>query len=203
MSENTAESTATLSDSKSHRPLKKARRLDPQSQHSAAVEALFEKQPDVKIPTSATKPPRTTANLAAPPEIVTNVQGSSAGAGSGEFHVYKASRRREYDRIKLMEDEAKREEDDRAWEEKQKAKKERDESKTSKNRRRREKAKEKKEKAKKGGGMDQVENAGGGGTGRKLKPVVVKRPEEREGEEENGVDAMAAEENGIVVHDDD
>ena len=35
-----------------------------------------------------------------------NVQGSSAGAGSGEFHVYKASRRREYERLKIMEEEA-------------------------------------------------------------------------------------------------
>ena len=34
-----------------------------------------------------------------------NVQGSSAGAGSGEFHVYKESRRREYERIQLMEEE--------------------------------------------------------------------------------------------------
>jgi Protein of unknown function (DUF1168) len=37
-------------------------------------------------------------------EMMKNVQGSSAGAGSGEFHVYKASRRREYERLKLMED---------------------------------------------------------------------------------------------------
>lgn len=34
-----------------------------------------------------------------------NVQGSSAGAGSGEFHVYKQSRRREYERLKLMDEE--------------------------------------------------------------------------------------------------
>ena len=39
-------------------------------------------------------------------EMMKNVQGSSAGAGSGEFHVYKASRRREYERLKMMEDEA-------------------------------------------------------------------------------------------------
>lgn len=39
-------------------------------------------------------------------EMMKNVQGSSAGAGSGEFHVYKASRRREYERIKLMEQES-------------------------------------------------------------------------------------------------
>ena len=44
--------------------------------------------------------------LPPPPEIVSNVQGSSAGAGSGEFHVYKASRRREYERLKLMDEEA-------------------------------------------------------------------------------------------------
>ena len=41
-------------------------------------------------------------------EMMKNVQGSSAGAGSGEFHVYKAGRRREYERLKLMEDESKK-----------------------------------------------------------------------------------------------
>ena len=39
-------------------------------------------------------------------EMMKNVQGSSAGAGSGEFHVYKASRRREYERLKLLEEES-------------------------------------------------------------------------------------------------
>jgi hypothetical protein len=39
-------------------------------------------------------------------EMMKNVQGSSAGAGSGEFHVYKASRRREYERLKQMEDQS-------------------------------------------------------------------------------------------------
>lgn len=39
-----------------------------------------------------------------PREMMKNVQGSSAGAGSGEFHVYKAARRREYERLKLMEE---------------------------------------------------------------------------------------------------
>lgn len=42
--------------------------------------------------------------MRAPHEMMKNVQGSAAGAGSGEFHVYKASRRREYERVKLMED---------------------------------------------------------------------------------------------------
>jgi hypothetical protein len=39
-------------------------------------------------------------------EMMKNVQGSSAGAGSGEFHVYKASRRREYERLKMMEEDS-------------------------------------------------------------------------------------------------
>lgn len=45
--------------------------------------------------------------LRAPQEMMKNVQGSAAGAGSGEFHVYKASRRREYERLKIMTDKAK------------------------------------------------------------------------------------------------
>lgn len=41
--------------------------------------------------------------LRPPPEMVKNVQGSASAAGSGEFHVYKHSRRREYERLKMME----------------------------------------------------------------------------------------------------
>ncbi|GAA5877728.1 hypothetical protein JCM1840_003339 [Sporobolomyces johnsonii] len=56
--------------------------------------------------------------LRPPREMMKNVQGSSAGAGSGEFHVYKQSRRREYERLKLMDEEeaflkAKREAEER------------------------------------------------------------------------------------------
>lgn len=68
--------------------------------------------------------------VAPPREMIPNVQGSSAGAGalydaidagraaadadaaapcplpgSGEFHVYKQSRRREYERLKAMDEE--------------------------------------------------------------------------------------------------
>jgi len=43
-----------------------------------------------------------------PRDMMKNVQGSSAGAGSGEFHVYKANRRREYERLKIMEEQSKK-----------------------------------------------------------------------------------------------
>ena len=61
------------------------------------------------------KDPQKPAYIPAPPqaktirparEMMKNVQGSSAGAGSGEFHVYKAGRRREYERLKILEEEA-------------------------------------------------------------------------------------------------
>lgn len=38
------------------------------------------------------------------PEFVRNVMGSSAGAGSGEFHVYRHLRRKEYARQKFIQE---------------------------------------------------------------------------------------------------
>jgi hypothetical protein len=54
--------------------------------------------------------------LRAPRDMMRNVMGSSAGAGSGEFHVYKQARRREYERLKLLEEEGKTEAEARAFE---------------------------------------------------------------------------------------
>lgn len=51
-------------------------------------------------------PPPKEKTVRPPREMMKNVQGSSAGAGSGEFHVYKASRRREYERLKLLDETA-------------------------------------------------------------------------------------------------
>jgi hypothetical protein len=38
-----------------------------------------------------------------PPEFIRNVMGSSAGAGSGEFHIYRHIRRREYARQQYLD----------------------------------------------------------------------------------------------------
>jgi len=45
-------------------------------------------------------------NLAPPPDFVRNIMGSSAGAGSGEFHVYRHLRRKEYARQKQITEQA-------------------------------------------------------------------------------------------------
>ena len=79
--------------------------------------------------------------LPPPPEIVTNVQGSSAGAGSGEFHVYKAARRREYERLRLMDEEVAREKARSEFENTKREKETKDEERTRKNREKREKKK--------------------------------------------------------------
>lgn len=94
---------------------------------------------EVKLP--APSKHKTVASLMPPPEIVANVQGSSAGAGSGEFHVYKAARRREYERVRLMEEELKKETQDAEFARKREEARRKDEEKTEKNRKRREKRK--------------------------------------------------------------
>jgi hypothetical protein len=62
----------------------------------------------LKDPTKAAyiPPPLKDKTVRPPREMMKNVQGSSAGAGSGEFHVYKAGRRREYERLKLLDEAA-------------------------------------------------------------------------------------------------
>lgn len=42
--------------------------------------------------------------MPAVPDFVRNVMGSSAGAGSGEFHVYRHLRRKEYARQKFIQE---------------------------------------------------------------------------------------------------
>ncbi|KAL2008365.1 hypothetical protein VTN00DRAFT_8347 [Thermoascus crustaceus] len=137
MSEPIPESVPTSADPRSKRPLKR-RALTPVAEQATQIESLF-RDPTKEIQIPEPSKPRTSASLPPPPEIVANVQGSSAGAGSGEFHVYKASRRREYERLRLMEEEVKREKADEEFERKREETKRKDEEKTEKNRKKREK----------------------------------------------------------------
>lgn len=72
-------------------------------QRSQLAKLLKDPSKPVAIP-----PPPKEKTIRPPREMMKNVQGSSAGAGSGEFHVYKANRRREYERLKLMEEMSKK-----------------------------------------------------------------------------------------------
>ncbi|KZT28953.1 DUF1168-domain-containing protein [Neolentinus lepideus HHB14362 ss-1] len=93
-------------------------------------------------------PPPKEKIVRAPREMMKNVQGSSAGAGSGEFHVYKASRRREYERLKLMEEQTKKEVETAEFEQKKREWEQQAEAKTAKNRAKRQKKKGKAKAAK-------------------------------------------------------
>lgn len=87
------------------------------------------------------------SDLPPPPDFVNNVQGSSSGAGSGEFHVYKASRRREYERMALMDAKNQEEKEQLAFKFKREEQQRLDQEKTEKNRLKREKVKAAKQKA--------------------------------------------------------
>jgi Protein of unknown function (DUF1168) len=204
MSEPGRESIPTSTSKLSQRPIKK-RPLTAIGTHASQLDALFAR-PDrpVEIPEAVT---RTSKTLPPPPEIVANVQGSSAGAGSGEFHVYKASRRREYERVRLMEEEVVKEEADKEWEEEREQKKKRDAQKTNKNKARRDKAKARKDKAKHG------DSDSGHVKEKKVVPAKLKAPvkKDEDDEDDNDTESIAAEQTpvavveevGIIIHDDD
>lgn len=141
-------------------PRKKPRTdaLSLQRQHLAYLTA----NPDKDHTTLSTDTTSTTnavpASLAPPPDFVNSIQGASSGAGSGEFHVYKASRRREYERLQFMDEQTRKEADDAAYAHRRAELKELDDAKTEKNRRKREKVKAAKAKAKTEGEAASVVN---------------------------------------------
>lgn len=88
-------------------------------------------------------------NPRAPPEFVRDVMGSSAGAGSGEFHVYRHLRRREYQRQDFLDKMADKQDADVKYLDKVEQNKQDAEDRTAKRRKKREKLKQKKLMAKK------------------------------------------------------
>lgn len=88
-------------------------------------------------------------NPRAPPEFVRDVMGSSAGAGSGEFHVYRHLRRREYQRQDFMDKMTEKQSNDEGYLNKIEENKLAADERTAKRRKKREKLKQKKLMAKK------------------------------------------------------
>ncbi|KAL1406578.1 hypothetical protein Q8F55_008284 [Vanrija albida] len=200
-------------------PSKKPRLTTTDIQKMQIERLLADPEKEVKIPDGPQE-----RQVRAPRDMMKNVTGSSSGAGSGEFHVYKQSRRREYERVKIMEEKSRALEEQAKFIERQAARDAVTNAKTDKNRARRQKRKagRKGEGGANGAGAPAAHDshsklAGGAAT------VVFKRPGEAsddEDEEEVGpapsasapesvvpeapaVPVAAAVEVAITLHDDD
>ncbi|KAI3399195.1 hypothetical protein diail_7564 [Diaporthe ilicicola] len=213
------DSVPTSADPRSKRPVKR-RALSPASAQASQLDALFARpDQEIRVPSG---PPDPARRLPLPPEIVTNVQGSSAGAGSGEFHVYKAARRREYERLRLMDDEVRREADASEFAAKKADAERKDDEKTRRNREKRDKMKARKERARlaaqqKNGSGANATAGGGGGTGGGLKPRLdgaykqVQVPDDQAENDNSNADSKTGDATGatdpsapgLVIHDDD
>lgn len=198
MSENIPESVPTSQDPNSRRPLKR-RALSPSSKQANDVFALFA-NPEQDIPVTNSGVGARRSALPPPPEIVANVQGSSAGAGSGEFHVYKASRRREYERLRVMEEESREEKEEADFQERKEENVRKDEQRLGKNRKRREK-----QKARKGGKAKAKGPTQANGNEGAVNGLSARSEDSTRALQFSGDLSMAAtidEGHGVIIHDD-
>jgi len=109
------------------------------------LDRLFEKCKDgraVFIPEMPSKIPERDVNQVR--ETQYNIMGSCAGAGSGEFHSFRKSRRREYARQSILKYRDIRDKKNLEWQDKVESQKEAEEAKTAKKRAKRLKEKERK-----------------------------------------------------------
>lgn len=106
----------------------------------AKLEKLM-KNPDKPVVIPAPSRNRDFSN--AIPTFVRNVMGSSAGAGSGEFHVYRHLRRKEYARQKQIQEKSHAEHLDEAFQDKLEQNRQTAEERTAKKRAKRQKKKAK------------------------------------------------------------
>ncbi|KAJ2851126.1 hypothetical protein IWW36_001377 [Coemansia brasiliensis] len=136
-------SKSSESESPQDSSLKRKRNplVDKQRSHIDYLMKHIDKPVDLSVPEKpAIKPP---------PDIVLNVRGSSAGAGSSDFSIYRDQRRKENLRIKLMEAEAARDKAKEQFENEMESLKQKDNEKTAKNRAKRQKRKNRAKRAKK------------------------------------------------------
>ncbi|CAD5229173.1 unnamed protein product [Bursaphelenchus okinawaensis] len=77
-----------------------------------------------------------------PPDFVRNVVGSSAAAGSAEFHIYRNNRRKEMNRLNYLEQEYQEKKKDEEFEELVRERRQAEEERTEKNRKKRQKRKQ-------------------------------------------------------------
>ncbi|MCJ8748772.1 hypothetical protein PDJAM_G00168550 [Pangasius djambal] len=141
---------AAQKDSKPGKPLKKESQpliiaKTPAEEQRLKLEKLM-RNPDKPAPIPE-RPKEWTPRAA--PEFVRDVMGSSAGAGSGEFHVYRHLRRREYQRQDFLDQMSEKQKLDEDYQEKMKENQQAAEERTAKRRKKREKLKQKKLMAKK------------------------------------------------------
>ncbi|XP_062844699.1 PRKR-interacting protein 1 homolog [Trichomycterus rosablanca] len=115
------------------------------------------------------------------PEFVRDVMGSSAGAGSGEFHVYRHLRRREYQRQDFLDKITEKQKLDEDYQEKLKENQKAAEDRTAKRRKKREKLKQKKLMAKKAKQEDKKETD----SGKEESSASEKESEEEESREDD------------------